>query len=79
MHSKKLFDYIGNYPGLFEVYNVYVELLLEENDYGNAKKYADASLTLAINVYGKNHPQTASAYNTLVFYLSKCGDLENAI
>lgn len=63
--QRKLFDYNGDYPGLVEVYNVYAELLMEQDNYDEAKKYIDMAEELSIRSFGENHPITASTYNVL--------------
>lgn len=77
--QRKLFDYNGNYPGLVEVYDVYAELLMEQNDYDGAEKYVEMSLALARDSFGENHPLTASAYNMLGVFWYESGKYADAV
>ena len=59
--QKNLFDFEAVYPGLVEVYEIYADLLMKDNNFTLAYQYYDDAVKLAGESFGQNHPKTAEA------------------
>lgn len=74
-----LFDFEGVYPGLVDVYDIYGDILLQNDDVFEAETYYMNALNLAIDSFGENHPSTAKAHNSMGEYYLYCKNYDGAI
>ena len=77
--QRNLFDFEDVFPGLVEVYDIYGELLESKQDYEGALNYYESAVSLALDSFGENHPNTASALYTIGTYYYRSGDITVAI
>lgn len=77
--QSNIFDFEDVFPGLVEIYTIYGDLLMMKEDYSEAEEYYNLAENLAIELLGKNHPDTASAMDSLGIYKLKTGNPDTAI
>jgi tetratricopeptide (TPR) repeat protein len=74
-----LFDFEGVYPGLVEVYDTYGSILQSSGKSAEALNYYEQALSLSVDSFGENHPQTAQACRTIGEFKSSEEDFDEAI
>lgn len=74
--QEKLYGTDEPYPGLVDTYLKYGDMLgYIYNDREGAEAYYDKALSLSVQAYRENHPQTAKVYEALGrFYLNRVQD-----
>ena len=77
--ERNLFDFEDVFPGLIEVQVIYGNLLSETGDIQKAKEYFNNAVSLALNTFGENHPDTAVAFGGRGDFLLKIGLVDESI
>ena len=77
--QRNLFDFEDVFPGLVEVYDVYGELLFMNGKIFEAREYYQDAVDLAMDSFGKNHPDTADALHALGNYKRIAFETEAAV
>lgn len=76
--ERNLFDFEDVYPGMVEVFDVYGNLL-KEDDVEASEEYFQKAISLAVDSFGENHYLTSEAYYSMGAFRLGQGENKEAI